>query len=613
VSSVKNTAAHKPNPHRSLASAPQEKKRGESLKPISKKIEQSFETGGFLKAAAKSLVPSNSDHNKTPSTSLFIAAAANYKEAIQNGDTSKIIGYVGSEVHIGATALAAKQGLTTAVKAMRPKASSLGKQMVNQVTNSFTNRNITQPAVNLRAPEVLPAPVLPLTFPTGSSRVTRFDRQPTPIPQTDLEPVLASAAARRPASDQLSLATVPSQPPMAIDSPGSGGRFNRPLSNSRPPSGNTLGGHSGGGSVGGSDGGGGSPPGSGPPSSSGGEEPKQDWNDTVKNSKISHFSLDPNRLTNKDLSGKDFTKWTFKNRNLSGSNLSNAKLSEVDLSGSNLSNADLSKADLLNANFSFTNLYAASFQDAIAKKATFEGVRSKAPLYVSHGVPTKAPDFSGADLTEANFTNADLSLANFEGANLSGAKLISTRLVKANLQKANLNNAIVENAQVRGANFTGAQARGINFSQESKIDPKLLEMGIEIEGGTKEALEILVEHKVPLNNMIVGIRNDLTGAQFNGMNAPGAKIYTPKLSGVQLQSAQLQGVTLSRDSDLSRANLRDADLSGANLHSSNLQNSDLEGSDLSLAILSDADLTGANLTNARRANIIMNSRTKLDK
>ena len=94
--------------------------------------------------------------------------------------------------------------------------------------------------------------------------------------------------------------------------------------------------------------------------------------------------------------------------------------------------------------------------------------------------------------------------------------------------------------------------------------------------------EILVAHKLWLNDDDGGSRANLSRAN---------------LSGADLSGANLSGADLSR-ADLSRANLSWANLSGANLSWADLSRANLSGANLSGANLSGANLSRANLSRA---------------
>jgi hypothetical protein len=94
-----------------------------------------------------------------------------------------------------------------------------------------------------------------------------------------------------------------------------------------------------------------------------------------------------------------------------------------------------------------------------------------------------------------------------------------------------------------------------------------------------------------------GLRLDLSGAGFDGLNLLEANLSIANLAG-----ADLSGVNLS-DANLTWADLTDANLGGANLTDADLTGADLTSADLSGAYLSGANFTwafliGTNLTGA---------------
>ena len=95
---------------------------------------------------------------------------------------------------------------------------------------------------------------------------------------------------------------------------------------------------------------------------------------------------------------------------------------------------------------------------------------------------------------------------------------------------------------------------------------------------TQEELKMALElHKKWLSNESDGVRLDLSGTDFYGLD----------LRGMDLSYADLSGMDLSYE-DLSRTNLQGADLSyadlsGTKLYCANLRFADLSGTDLRLA------------------------------
>ena len=112
------------------------------------------------------------------------------------------------------------------------------------------------------------------------------------------------------------------------------------------------------------------------------------------------------------------------------------------------------------------------------------------------------------------------------------------------------------------------------------------------QGELKIALEL---HKKWLSNKPDGVKLDLSGTNFYGLD----------LRGMDLSYADLSGVDLSYV-DLSRTNLQGTDLSYADLSRTNLQGTDLSYADLSGTKLYYANLHNTNLhsTNLSRANTI---------
>ena len=127
------------------------------------------------------------------------------------------------------------------------------------------------------------------------------------------------------------------------------------------------------------------------------------------------------------------------------------------------------------------------------------------------------------------------------------------------------------------------------------------------QGELKIALEL---HKKWLSNKPDGVKLDLSGTNFYGLDLRGMDLSYADLSGVDLSyvdlsRTNLQGTDLSY-ADLSRTNLQGTDLSYADLSGTNLQGTDLSYADLSGTKLYYANLHNTNLhsTNLSRANTI---------
>ena len=113
---------------------------------------------------------------------------------------------------------------------------------------------------------------------------------------------------------------------------------------------------------------------------------------------------------------------------------------------------------------------------------------------------------------------------------------------------------------------------------------------------------VLEKHEKWLNNELGGIRANLRGVDFYGVDLRGANLYGANLIRADLRIADLSGANLRevvlRETNLSGASLREADLSGANLRGANLYGANLIRADLRVAYLIKADLREANLSGA---------------
>ena len=125
------------------------------------------------------------------------------------------------------------------------------------------------------------------------------------------------------------------------------------------------------------------------------------------------------------------------------------------------------------------------------------------------------------------------------------------------------------------------------------------------QGKLKNGLEL---HKKWRSNKTDGVRLDLSGANFHGLDLRGmdlsyAKLQGANFSGMDLSYANLQGTDLSY-ADLSGTNLQGTDLSGTNLQGTDLNHADLSGTKLSYANLHNTNLHSTKLSGANTINVI---------
>ena len=125
------------------------------------------------------------------------------------------------------------------------------------------------------------------------------------------------------------------------------------------------------------------------------------------------------------------------------------------------------------------------------------------------------------------------------------------------------------------------------------------------QGELKIALEL---HEKWLSKKSDGVRIDLSGADFHGLNLIGmdlsyAKLQGANFSGMDLSYANFSGMDLSY-ADLNGTNLQGTDLSGTNLHGTDLSHADLSGTKLSYANLYNTNLHSTKLSGANTINVI---------
>jgi uncharacterized protein YjbI with pentapeptide repeats len=165
------------------------------------------------------------------------------------------------------------------------------------------------------------------------------------------------------------------------------------------------------------------------------------------------------KLSNKDLTGVNFSRADLKNADISNCILINTKmigadLSNVDLSKSIIMNSDLSDISLINANLSNTYL-----------------------------------------------NNINLMNANMLDAHLSHTNIVNSNLTNANLSGTELNNSNISNTIIRGTNFTNANLSFVNFIGKDLTDVIFTNANIT---GTKFDTSInIINYNGKLDNIII--------------------------------------------------------------------------------------------------------------
>jgi uncharacterized protein YjbI with pentapeptide repeats len=286
--------------------------------------------------------------------------------------------------------------------------------------------------------------------------------------------------------------------------------------------------------------------------------------------------LDGARLAGVDLSGLDLTGASLDGADLRGARLIGTKLDGARLVGALLCDAELSDAslrgailmgaDLTGATLSMTTLSgarldAASFAEAKAERARFDGALGAKTSFVK--AELAGATFEGAVLADADLTEATLDGARFDGATLEQVRLYSATGRRASFAGATLTGARADGVRLVESSFAGAKAKGAIFEKAELAGCTFLEA-------------------------------ELAGASFAKAKAQGVVFSRADLREARLRRANLTGASFLKadlsSADLERAIMSQADLRGASLHEAELWHTKLDGAKLDHALVTQTKL-----------------------
>lgn len=193
-----------------------------------------------------------------------------------------------------------------------------------------------------------------------------------------------------------------------------------------------------------------------------GEGRKQLERDNVYCLGLERVSLRKTILSDRDLTGVDFT-----DADLRGADLSHALLDAAKLSRAKLQGADLGYAKLLDADLASAELQGANLESATLQGATLQFTKL-------HG-----SNLTTAELQRVVFWDSELLGADLTGAELQGAILLGVALQGADLTGAQLDGANLADVEFNGqtdlneANFQGAALRDADYTDVPQLTEHL--------------------------------------------------------------------------------------------------------------------------------------------
>lgn len=301
-------------------------------------------------------------------------------------------------------------------------------------------------------------------------------------------------------------------------------------------------------------------------------------------------------LSNKDLSGIDFSNALLEYANLSGANLSHANLTNAVLAHANLSNTNFTDAILVGANLGATNMTETIFIDAdltgaILGKASikravfhrcilvdrmemfldtqfemvdFTGSRMKRNHFIN--VNISDCNFSDTDLSESNFVNPAMHKTIFDRAIMTSVNFVSAKADEASFKKASMKNVrFVAGCLLNESNFAGAEACEANFRdcQLKNADFSMAHLDKSDFGGAHlQGARFIKSIAVQAQFN----KADLTDARLFSMNLMEGSLHKARLTRTQFGGANLYGVNFMG------ATLGDTDFTDAYLEQTVLKN-----------------------------------------
>ena len=234
-------------------------------------------------------------------------------------------------------------------------------------------------------------------------------------------------------------------------------------------------------------------------------------------------------MSEKNLSGKDFSNLVFIDANLSNTLLREANLSNTILTGTILRGADMTDANLMGVSFLDKDLTGTILRGADMTDANLMGTNLS-------DKDLTGTILRGANLSEANLTGIDLSDKDLTGTILRGTNLSDKDLTGTILRGANLSNSILpstfgsftsaESADLANANFDGVNLSGktiskSSFNSASFVNSDLTNM--DISDTTLNKIDFTnIKNKSFMGTELY--RNGMTHSNFSGINFDNAQI-----------------------------------------------------------------------------------------